>query len=120
MEGVREKEKGAPLACLLTDGLTDTGAWHSVCSRLIDMLRLDIIELAALLSCLLLLCLLPPLCVIMCHVTPSSPALHLLHPWSRLAPAPLFVLHLRVLHRSARVSYLAEVCHVGLKTGERK
>lgn len=22
MEGVREKEKGAPLACLLTDGLT--------------------------------------------------------------------------------------------------
>lgn len=33
MEGVREKEKGAPLACVQTDGLT--GAWqHCVCACL--------------------------------------------------------------------------------------
>lgn len=43
----REKEKGAPLACLLTD----TRAWHSVCSRLLICSNCDISELA-ILSCL--------------------------------------------------------------------
>lgn len=63
MEGVREKEKGAPLACLLTD----TGAWHSVCSRLLICSDCDIIEFSVLLLFFF------SLCIIICTVVSQTP-----------------------------------------------
>lgn len=67
MEGVREKEKGAPLACVQTDGLTDTGAWQhrvcvrvclcvSVCLRVCVFTLMDVLELI-LLNVLVMPCL---------------------------------------------------------------
>lgn len=80
MRGVREKEKGAPLACLVTDGLTQEHG--TVCSRLLICSGGDIIELAVL-SCLatvsffFFFC---PFRAITCNAVSQSPTiLHLLH-----------------------------------------
>lgn len=69
MEGVREREKGAPLACVHADGRTDTRAWQQcvrasarvrvtlcMCVRGCVFTLMDVLELILLnlLSCLVL------------------------------------------------------------------
>lgn len=93
MEGAREKEKGAPLACVLTDGLTrehGTVCVHAYwCARVVILLNLLPCHVPLLLSRL-------PFVIIMCSVVSQLPC-HPLQPctcctWvESVAPAVMLV-----------------------------
>lgn len=90
MEGVREKEKGAPLACVLTDGLTPEHGtvcyhayWYAQIVIWLNLLSCHVLLLFFCVCVFFFLILFPfvPSCLAVClcsHVITSAPVLHLL------------------------------------------